>query len=127
MAMLTEHDIYLFKEGTHANLYRKLGCHVSEDGAHFAVWAPNARAVSVIGEWNDWKPGVDVLNPRWDESGIWETDVAGVRAGQSYKYSITTVHGNRQDRADPVAFYAEVAPASASRAWSLDYEWGDGD
>jgi 1,4-alpha-glucan branching enzyme len=127
MAMLTEHDIYLFKEGTHANLYRKLGCHVSEDGAHFAVWAPNARAVSVIGEWNDWKPGVDVLNPRWDESGIWEADVAGVRAGQSYKYSITTVHGNRQDRADPVAFYAEVAPASASRAWSLDYEWGDGD
>ena len=125
MAMLTEHDIYLFKEGSHANLYRKLGCHLSEDGAHFAVWAPNARAVSVIGEWNGWKPGVDVMNPRWDESGIWEAQVPGVQAGQSYKYSITTVHGSRQDRADPVAFYAEVAPASASRAWSLDYEWGD--
>ena len=125
MAMLTEHDIYLFKEGTHANLYRKLGCQLSEDGARFAVWAPNARAVSVIGEWNGWKPGVHVMNPRWDESGIWEAEVPGVQAGQSYKYSITTVHGSRQDRADPVAFYAEVAPASASRAWSLDYEWGD--
>jgi len=127
MAMLTEHDIYLFKEGSHANLYRKLGCHLSGDGARFAVWAPNARAVSVIGEWNGWKPGADVMNPRWDQSGIWEAEIAGVRAGQSYKYSITTVHGSRQDRADPIAFYAEVAPASASRAWSLDYEWGDGD
>jgi 1,4-alpha-glucan branching enzyme len=127
MAMLTEHDIYLFKEGTHANLYRKLGCHLSESGAHFAVWAPNARAISVIGEWNDWTPGLDVLNPRWDHSGIWETDVAGVRQGQSYKYAITTVHGTREDRADPMAFYAEVAPASASRAWVLDYDWQDGD
>ncbi|HEV2685891.1 MAG TPA: alpha-amylase family glycosyl hydrolase, partial [Actinomycetota bacterium] len=125
--MLTEHDIYLFKEGTHANLYRKLGCHLSEGGAHFAVWAPNARAISVIGEWNDWTPGVDVLNPRWDHSGIWETDVAGVRQGQSYKFAITTVHGTREDRADPMAFYAEVAPASASRAWVLDYEWQDGE
>jgi 1,4-alpha-glucan branching enzyme len=127
MAMLSEHDIYLFKEGTHANLYRKLGCHLSEGGAQFAVWAPNARAVSVIGEWNGWKPGVDVMNPRWDESGIWEADVGGVRAGQSYKFSITTVHGSRADRADPMAFYAEVAPASASRAWSLDYAWRDAD
>jgi 1,4-alpha-glucan branching enzyme len=126
MAMLTEHDIYLFKEGTHANLYRKLGCQLAQGGgARFAVWAPNARAVSVIGEWNGWKAGADVLHPRWDHSGIWEADVAEVRAGQSYKYAITTVHGGREDRADPIAFYAEVAPASASRAWSLDYEWDD--
>jgi 1,4-alpha-glucan branching enzyme len=126
MAMLTEHDIYLFKEGTHANLYRKLGRQLAEGGgAHFAVWAPNARAVSVIGEWNGWKAGVDALHPRWDHSGIWEADVAEVRAGQSYKYAITTAHGSREDRADPVAFYAEVPPASASRAWSLDYEWDD--
>ena len=128
MAMLTEHDIYLFKEGTHANLYRQLGCQLAADGgAHFAVWAPNARAVSVIGEWNGWKPGVDVLHSRWDQSGIWEADVPGVRAGQSYKYSITNSHGRREDRADPIAFYTEVAPASASRAWRLDYEWGDGE
>ncbi len=128
MAILTEHDIYLFKEGTHANLYRKLGCQLAAGGgAHFAVWAPNARAVSVIGEWNAWKAGVDVLNPRWDASGIWEADVGEVRSGHAYKYAITTAHGSREYRADPVAFYSEVAPASASRAWSLDYEWGDGD
>ncbi len=127
-AMLTEHDIYLFREGTHANLYRKLGCHlVRGGGAHFAVWAPNAKAVSVIGDWNGWRPGADVLNPRWDHSGIWEADVAAVRPGQAYKYAITTVHGTREDRADPMAFYAEVAPRSASRAWALDYDWGDGD
>ena len=128
MALLTEHDIYLFKEGTHATLYRNLGCQLRrEGGAHFAVWAPNAHDVSVIGEWNGWRAGIDVLRPRWDESGIWESDVALVHAGQSYKYAISTAHGTRADRADPFAFYAEVAPASASRAWSLDYEWQDGD
>ena len=124
--MLTEHDIYLFKEGSHANLYRKLGCQLSaEGGAHFAVWAPNAHAVSVIGDWNGWEPGVDALHPRGDQSGIWEADVGGVRAGEAYKYSITNVNGRREDRADPIAFCSEVAPASASRAWSLDYDWGD--
>ena len=126
MAMLTEHDIYLFKEGTHANLYRKLGCQLApQGGAHFAVWAPNARAISVIGDWNGWKAGVDVLHPRWDQSGIWEAEVGGVRPGAAYKYSITNIHGQREDRADPFAFCSEVAPASASRAWSLDYDWAD--
>jgi len=125
---LTEHDIYLFREGTHAKLYRKLGCHLAAGGgAHFAVWAPNAKAVSVIGDWNGWRPGVDVLNPRWDHSGIWEADVAAVQPGQAYKYAITTVHGSREDRADPMAYFAEVAPRSASRAWALDYDWGDGE
>jgi 1,4-alpha-glucan branching enzyme len=127
MAMLTEHDIYLFREGTHAKLYRKLGCQLQPGGgARFGVWAPNAKAVSVIGDWNGWRPGVDVLSPRWDHSGIWEADVAQVQHGQAYKYAITTVHGSREDRADPMAFFAEVAPRSASRAWALDYDWGDG-
>ena len=126
--LLTEHDIYLFREGTHATLYRSLGCHLApRGGGHFAVWAPNARAISVIGDWNDWKAGVDVLQPRWDHSGIWEADVPKVRRGQTYKYAITNVHGTREDRADPYAFYGEVAPASASRAWTLEYEWGDGE
>ncbi len=124
--MLTEHDIYLFREGTHAKLYRKLGCHLAPGGgAHFAVWAPNAKAVSVIGDWNGWRPGADVLSPRWDHSGIWEVDVAAVQPGHAYKYAITTVHGSREDRADPMAFFAEVAPRSASRAWALDYAWDD--
>jgi 1,4-alpha-glucan branching enzyme len=126
MAMLTEHDIYLFKEGTHATLYRALGCHLGEGGAaHFAVWAPNARAVSVVGDWNGWNPQADVMKPRWDQSGIWEADVAEVARGQAYKYSIVTQQGRREERADPFALYAEVAPASASRAWSLDYAWQD--
>jgi 1,4-alpha-glucan branching enzyme len=124
--LLTEHDIYLFREGTHATLYRNLGCHLAaKGGAHFAVWAPNARAISVIGDWNDWKAGVDVLEARWDQSGIWEADVAKVKRGQAYKFAITNVHGMREDRADPYAFFGEVAPASASKAWTLDYPWGD--
>jgi 1,4-alpha-glucan branching enzyme len=126
MPLLTEQDIYLFREGTHATLYNALGCHLApQGGAHFAVWAPNARAVSVIGDWNGWRPGVDVLHPRWDSSGIWEADVPQVRAGHAYKYAITNVHGAKEDRADPMAFFSEVAPSTASRAWRLDYEWND--
>jgi 1,4-alpha-glucan branching enzyme len=126
--LLTEHDIYLFREGTHATLYRNLGCHlVPGGGAHFGVWAPNAKSVSVIGDWNGWKAGVDVLNPRWDHSGIWEGDVAAVARGHAYKFALVNVHGAREERADPYAFHCEVAPASASKAWSLEYEWGDGE
>jgi 1,4-alpha-glucan branching enzyme len=130
MGMLSEHDIYLFREGTHATLYERLGCHFlsgdDRDGAHFAVWAPNAREISVIGAWNAWTPGTDVLRPRWDHSGIWEADVSGVRQGDSHKYAIRAASGERHDRADPFAFYAEVPPGNASRAWRLDYEWQDG-
>src|SRR5688572_12175704 len=127
--MLTEQDIYLFKEGTHASLYEKLGCQLVPEaqggGAHFAVWAPNARAISVIGDWNGWKRNVDVLRPRWDHSGIWEGHVPGVKRGQTYKYAVTNAHGHAEDRADPFAFYCEVAPLTASRAWTLEYGWGD--
>jgi 1,4-alpha-glucan branching enzyme len=126
MEVLTEHDIYLFKEGTHATLYNKLGCQLGEaGGAHFAVWAPNARAISVIGDWNGWQAGVDVMTARWDHSGIWEADVPEVKRGQAYKYAITNVHGTREDRADPYAFYCEVPPANASKAWRLEYQWND--
>ena len=125
--MLTEQDIYLFREGTHASLYREMGCHLADDGhgARFAVWAPNAREVSVVGDWNHYRRGVDVLKPRWDSSGIWEGEVAAVRRGHTYKYAIMNAHGHVEERADPFAFYAEVPPRTASRAWSLDYEWTD--
>ena len=124
--MLTEQDIYLFREGTHASLYRRMGCHLDDEGgAHFAVWAPNARAISVIGDWNGWKRGVDLLHPRWDHSGIWEGHIPGVERGHTYKFAITTVHGHVEDRADPFAFHNEVPPHTASRAWTLDYEWQD--
>jgi 1,4-alpha-glucan branching enzyme len=125
--MLTEQDIYLFREGTHSTLYRSLGCHLLPDdgGATFAVWAPNAREVSVIGDWNGWKRGVDLMKPRWDSSGIWEAQVPNVRRGMTYKYAIRTTHGHVEDRADPFAFHNEVPPATASRAWTLEYGWGD--
>src|SRR5687768_9697679 len=126
MAWLSEQDIYLFKEGTHATLYRRMGCQLRPDGgAHFAVWAPNAREISVIGDWNGWRRGVDVLSPRWDASGIWEADVPQVKRGQAYKYAITNRHGRVEDRADPFAFHNEVPPSTASRAWSLEHEWQD--
>ena len=124
---LTDNDIYLFREGTHARLYRSLGCHLGTGGkgARFAVWAPNAKAVHVIGDWNGWRSGKDELKPRRDDSGIWEGEVAAVKRGQPYKFAITNAHGHIEERADPYAFYTEVAPATASRAWSLEYEWGD--
>ncbi|MPZ42722.1 MAG: 1,4-alpha-glucan branching protein GlgB [Betaproteobacteria bacterium] len=134
--MLTDHDIYLFREGTHSRLYRHLGCHFgSQDdasgahpGAHFGVWAPNARHVAVIGEWSDWRPDVHPLVPRADSSGIWEGFVAGIRPGQAYKYRIESQRqGYVGEKADPLAFYAEQPPATASRAWNLDYKWEDAD
>ena len=125
--MLTDHDIYLFREGTHSRLYEKLGCQLDPagEGGHFAVWAPNAREVSVIGEWNDWRPD-DQLQARWDGSGIWEGRVAGVHRGQVYKYRVVSSLGGRvADKADPFAFSAELPPATGSRAWTLEYDWGD--
>jgi 1,4-alpha-glucan branching enzyme len=126
--VLTEQDIYLFREGTHSRLYEKFGCQLDAggEGGHFAIWAPNAREVSVIGEWNGWRPDADRLAPRWDSSGIWEGRAAGVRRGSAYKFRIVSnVAGRTLDKADPFALFAEVAPASASRAWTLEYDWGD--
>ena len=124
---MNEQDVYLFREGTQSNLQRMLGCHVSIDGgARFAVWAPNASAVSVIGEWNHWDPGANALGRRDDGSGIWEGWVQDVRHGQTYKYRVVSGDGRVVDKADPVAFFAELPPATASRAWTLDYGWQDG-
>ncbi len=128
--MLTDHDIYLFKEGSHGRLYEKLGCHLTESdgvaGAQFALWAPNARAVSVIGEWNGWADAQHPLRPRGDGSGIWEAFVPGVARGQAYKYRIASAYRDYQvDKADPFACCTEMPPRTASRAWRLDYQWQD--
>ena len=128
--MLTEHDIYLFKEGSHARLYEKFGCHLTDRdgvaGAHFSVWAPNARRVSVIGDWNGWNAAAHPLAVRGDSSGVWEGFVPGVSRGQAYKYRVVSnVGGYEVEKADPFAFSAEPPPKTASRAWNLDYRWGD--
>ena len=130
-SMLGDKDIHFFKEGSHARMYRCLGCHFPLDheaGAHFAVWAPNARRVAVIGDWNDWNEQADVLSRKIAGSGIWEGAVAGARKGHSYKYRIESALGEYHvDKADPYAFYAEAPPATASKVWNLDYDWRDGE
>jgi len=123
--LLTDHDIYLFREGSHGRLYEKMGCRLSADGARFALWAPNAAAVSIIGEFNDWRFDADHLTRRGDESGVWEGHVATVRHGHAYKYRVTPHYGISVDKADPFGFYSEKPPATASRAWNLDYAWND--
>ncbi len=112
--MPSDQDVYLFREGTNANLHRILGCHFVEHGVSFAVWAPNAAAVSVIGDWNGWEPGASALWPRTDGSGIWEGVLQGVQHGQAYKYRITSNEAGRiLEQADPVGFYCETPPATA--------------
>jgi 1,4-alpha-glucan branching enzyme len=127
--LLTEQDIYLFREGTHASLFDGLGCHLQAGGgASFAVWAPNAAKVSVIGDWNGWGAREDALAPRWDGSGIWEGSIPEVQHGQAYKYRIASRWNDfTAEKADPVGFLCEAPPATGSRAWSLEWEWRDGD
>jgi 1,4-alpha-glucan branching enzyme len=124
---LNEHDFYLLKEGTHCRLYDVLGCHLRDGGARVAVWAPNARQVSVIGDFNGWDPRAHPLGPRGDSSGIWEVEVPGLVHGGAYKFRITPQQGEAFDKADPFAFAAEEPPRTASRAWSLDVAWNDAD
>jgi 1,4-alpha-glucan branching enzyme len=132
MNSFSAQDIHLFREGTHCELYRSLGAHLTSrggvTGARFAVWAPNAKAVSVMGDFNAWSLDAAPLSPREDSSGIWEGFVGGVEHGSAYKYHIASrVQDFTVEKADPFAFFAEKPPQTASRAWSLDYEWGDGD
>jgi 1,4-alpha-glucan branching enzyme len=126
---ITDYDLYLFGEGTHHRAYEKLGAHLGEvdgrRGVHFAVWAPNAEQVSVIGEFNGWDPRSNPLNVR-PEAGIWEGFIPDVVQGAVYKYHIRSrVRGYEVDKADPFGFAAEIRPSTASRVWDLSYSWGD--
>jgi 1,4-alpha-glucan branching enzyme len=128
---LTEHDIYLLKEGSHTRLYEKLGCHFLDeegrDGARFAVWAPNARAVSVMGDFNGWDAAALPLQARGDGSGIWQGQSPAVRPGDTYKYLVVSADGRGTYKGDPFGFCWEMPPRTATRAWRLDYAWSDGE
>ncbi len=114
-------DRDLFFAGLHTRLYEKLGAHLAEGGVHFAVWAPNAPAVYLIGDFNLWDPEAHPLSQRSDGSGIWETFIPGLQKGALYKYRIGNLN-----KADPFAFYAERSPQTASVVWDLEYSWRSG-
>ena len=129
--VLTDTDLHFFNEGTHYRLYEKLGAHLThrdgQSGALFNVWAPNARAVSVIGDFNHWNKESHPLHAQ-GSSGIWSGFIPGVRESAAYKYYIESHHGGyRVDKTDPVGFYHEQSPKTASLVWDLSYEWRDDD
>lgn len=130
-SLFTEFDIDLFKTGKHFRLYEKFGSHPmtvdGEEGTYFAVWAPSAKKVSVIGNFNYWIEGEHQLNVRWDESGIWEGFIPGVKHGDIYKYKIVSHNNNiKTEKADPFAKRCEHPPKTASVVWQLDKTWKDG-
>ncbi|MHB8482609.1 MAG: 1,4-alpha-glucan branching protein GlgB [Nitrospiria bacterium] len=130
VSLLTDYDIYLFKQGNHFHLYEKLGAHPMTveglKGTLFAVWAPNAEEVSVIGDFNQWNPGSHPLRVRKDESGIWEGFVPGVGQEALYKYHLISKHNRYTvQKGDPFAFFWEPPPGTASVVWELGYDWQD--
>ncbi len=131
-SLITDYDLFLFNEGTHLRLWEKLGAHPTIDadgvpGVHFAVWAPNAREITVIGDFNGWDAGsVEGRMAARGVSGIWEAFVPGAKAGDGYKFHIVSHQGGRAvDKADPYAVHTETPPLTASKVWDLDYRWGD--
>jgi 1,4-alpha-glucan branching enzyme len=131
LSRFSDFDIHLFKQGKHFKLYEKLGSHVMEfegvTGTYFAVWAPNASSISVIGNFNGWNRSTHALAPRWDSSGIWEGWIPNIGVGEVYKYFIVSNDGQHLEKSDPFALWCEVAPKTASIVWDTWYEWGDAD
>ena len=114
-----EVDLWLAQAGRHEQIYEKLGAHLVEGGVRFAVWAPNARSVSVVGDFNDWDPAASPLQ-LLGGSGIWEGLVDGAEEGHHYKFNI-----DGRDKADPYAFRAEVPPQNASIVFESRHVWQD--
>ena len=129
-SFFTDEDIRQFQDGTFCTAYEKFGNHrlrvLETDGFYFAVWAPNATAVSVIGEFNGWKKKLHPLHVRQDNSGIWEGFIPRLSKGDLYKYHITGFAGTEVEKADPFANYCELRPGTASVTWHFEKEWNDG-
>jgi len=129
-SLFTDFDINLFKAGKQYKLYEKFGSHILSvngvEGAYFSVWAPSAKSVSVIGDFNYWDENEHQLNVRWDESGIWEGFIPEVKKGAIYKYKIHSVNNNiTTEKSDPYARRCEHPPKTASIVWNDDYKWKD--
>lgn len=128
-SLFTDFDISLFKAGKHYHLYNKLGAHPvnyqDTEGTYFAVWAPNAKYVSVVGNFNSWNSQGHPMNVRWDGSGIWEVFIPGVGHAEYFKYHIEGANGYIVQKGDPYAFHWETAPQTASVVWDCKYTWSD--
>ncbi|MES2455233.1 MAG: 1,4-alpha-glucan branching protein GlgB [Bacteroidota bacterium] len=128
-SLFSDFDISLFIAGKHFRLYEKFGAHLltvdGVEGTYFAVWAPNAQTVGVMGDFNQWSRSEHPLNPRWDSSGIWEGFVPGVAKGEVYKYAIKAFDGREIEKGDPYATRWERPPRTASMVWDNDYTWND--
>jgi 1,4-alpha-glucan branching enzyme len=129
VSLLTADDFYLFNEGSHYRIYEKMGAHLAESngtkGTVFSVWAPNAREVSVVGDFNGWNPQSHPLQAR-GLSGIWEGFIPGLGKGTLYKFHIhSTQLAYQIDKTDPVGLFSEKPPRTASVVWDLDYSWND--
>ena len=128
-SLFDENDIERFQQGDMHDGYEKFGSHflkvLNITGFYFAVWAPNATAVSVIGNFNDWKKQEHLLFVRLNHSGIWEGFIPNIAQGELYKYHITGFEGVETEKADPYANYAELRPGTASVTWQLHNEWKD--
>jgi 1,4-alpha-glucan branching enzyme len=129
VTLLSADDLFLFNEGSHFSLHEKLGSHLvtagDVQGTYFAVWAPDAENVFVMGDFNGWSKDSHPLRPK-DRSGIWEGFIQGVGKGARYKYHVASrYHGYRADKADPFAFYNDPPPETVSVVWDLEYTWGD--
>lgn len=129
-SLFSDFDINLFKSGKHYQLYNKFGSHITTvdgvDGVYFAVWAPSAKEVAVIGDFNFWSDKTHKLNVRWDSSGIWEGFIPGVGKGSTYKYKIhSSINDVKTEKADPYARRYEHNPKTASIVWNEPYKWED--